>query len=108
MRSRFDVLLAAGQISSGEYEAGELWVRDFHAAAECSSRMVAAYEPRLDFARGIPEPDQRRLNAVRRQRETAAALGPERIGILERLLIRDLSWRSWPDSWTWSAHRPQG
>ena len=49
--------------------------------------------PRLDFARGIPEPDQRRLNAVRRQRETAAALGPERIGILERLLIRDLSWR---------------
>jgi hypothetical protein len=47
----------------------------------------------MDNARSAPEPDQRQLDAIRRQREAAAALGRERVQILEYVLVLDLSWR---------------
>jgi hypothetical protein len=83
VRSRLDTLLRDGLISPAEYGAAESWQRDFHAAAERSTNLVASLEMRPDGSCGRREPSERQLRAVRHQRETAAALGAARVRILD-------------------------
>jgi hypothetical protein len=45
------------------------------AAASQTAGLVGRFEPRVDSGRSAPGPDPRQLAAIRRQRETAAALG---------------------------------
>jgi hypothetical protein len=93
VQSRFDALLRDDCISPAEYDTGEAWSRDYHAAAERSVRLVSSFDLRMDGSHCSADPTQRRLDAIRRQRELAVALGPMRIRILESVLIFDISWR---------------
>ena len=88
-RTRVLQLRETGLIDEPQLDAACRWRID-HDRAHASYGLTSGYLPKID-AGGTREPILR-LDALRRLREAAAALGVWRTHILERLIVHDDSW----------------
>ncbi len=88
-RTRLLQLRETDLIDEATLDTALTWRRD-HDRAHASDALTSGFTPKIDSSRtGSPV---LRLDALRRLREAAAALGPWRTLLLERLVVHDDSW----------------